>query len=117
MMMSPTLMPMRNSIRFSAGTSALRVDHAALNLDGAAHRVDDAGELHQQAVAGGLDDATAVLVDLGIDEFAPMRIPLGERALLVRTHKATVAGDIGRENGREPSRHALVGQSAPPSMR
>ena len=44
--------------------------HAALHLDRAAHRVDDAGELDQHAVAGGLDDAAAVLGDLGIDKLA-----------------------------------------------
>jgi hypothetical protein len=34
--------------------------HLALDLDGAAHRVDGTGELHQHAVAGGLDDAAAM---------------------------------------------------------
>ena len=38
--------------------------HLALHLGGAAHRVDHAGELDQQAVAGRLDDAAAVLGDL-----------------------------------------------------
>jgi hypothetical protein len=33
-----------------------------------AHRIDDAGKLDQQAVAGGLDDAAAVLGDLRIDD-------------------------------------------------
>jgi hypothetical protein len=39
-------------------------DHLALQFDRAAHRVDDAGELDEEAVAGGLDDAAAVLGDL-----------------------------------------------------
>ena len=43
---------------------------ASLHLDRAAHRIDDAGKLHQQAVAGGLDDAAVVLGDLRIDELA-----------------------------------------------
>src|SRR6516162_3022924 len=37
--------------------------HPLLHFDRAAYRVDDAGELDQQAVAGGLDDATAVPLD------------------------------------------------------
>src|SRR5260221_250486 len=31
--------------------------HAALHFDRAAHRIDNAGKLDQDAVAGGLDDA------------------------------------------------------------
>ena len=42
--------------------------HRLLHLDRAAHRIDDAGKLHQHAVAGGLDDAAVVLGDLRIDE-------------------------------------------------
>jgi hypothetical protein len=39
-----------------------------LYLGRAAQRVDDAGKLDQQAVAGGFDDAAAVLADLWIDQ-------------------------------------------------
>ena len=42
--------------------------HATLDLDRAAHCVDDAGEFDQCAVTGGLDDAAAMLGDLGIDQ-------------------------------------------------
>ena len=52
------------------GHIGLAVDHPALHLDGAAHRVDDAGEFRQQAVAGVLDDAAAMLLDLRIDQLA-----------------------------------------------
>jgi hypothetical protein len=46
--------------------------HAALDFDRAAHCVDNAGELHKDAVAGELDDAASVLLDFGVDELAPM---------------------------------------------
>ena len=65
---------MRNSMRRSVGTRGVALGHLALHLDRAAHRVDDAGELDQQAVAGGLDDAAAMLRDLGIEQFAPQRL-------------------------------------------
>ena len=42
---------------------ALRVRHAGLDLDRALGRVDDAGELGQDAVARGVDDAAAVAAD------------------------------------------------------
>ena len=78
-------------------------DHLPLHLDRAAHRVDDAGELGKEAVAGGLDDATPMLGDFGIAEFAANRAQSGERALLIFAHQPRIAGHIDRQNGRQPS--------------
>jgi len=52
-----------------------------------------------------------MLGDLRIDQFAPMRLQAGKRALLVDTHQTAIAGDIGRQNGRQPSLHPLAGQA------
>jgi len=57
---------MRNSMRRASGTLGVAQRHLALHLDRAAHRVDDAGELDEQPVAGGFDDAPAMLLDLRI---------------------------------------------------
>ena len=75
--------------------------HAALDLDRATHRVDDAGELHQQAVAGGLDDAAAMFGDLRIDQRGEMRLERRERAVLVGAHEPAVAGHVGGQDGRK----------------
>jgi hypothetical protein len=75
--------------------------HAVLDFDRAAHRVDDAAKLHQQAVAGGLDDAAMVLGDLRVAQLAPDRLQRGERAFLVRPHQPRPAGDIGGEDRHE----------------
>ena len=48
----------------------LAVEHPALDLHGAAHRVDDAGELGQEAVTGVLHGTAPMLGDFGIDKFA-----------------------------------------------
>ena len=53
-----------------------------MHLDRAAHRVDDADELDQESIAGGLDDAPAVLLDLGTGELAPQRPQSREGAFL-----------------------------------
>ena len=87
--------------------------HAALDFDRAAHRIDGAGELHQHAVAGGLDDAAAMRGDTGIDQRLAQRLSVGERAFLVATHQAAVAGDIRRQHRRQPPFHALAGQDGP----
>jgi hypothetical protein len=46
---------------------AVPLDHAALDIDGTAHRIDNADEFHQHPVARGFDDATSVFGDHGID--------------------------------------------------
>jgi hypothetical protein len=45
-----------------------------LHFDRAANRIDDAGELDQQPVAGGLDDAALMLDDFRIEKLAAQRL-------------------------------------------
>jgi len=47
--------------------SSVPLGHRLLHRDRAAHRVDDAGELDEEAVAGGLDDAPPVFGDPRIE--------------------------------------------------
>ncbi len=74
------------------------VDHALLHFDRPAHRFDRAGELDQETVAGGLDDAAAMPGDAGIDQIAPARFEPSERPFLVRAHQARIAGDVGSDD-------------------
>ena len=53
---------------------SVAVGHRALHFDRAAHRIDNARKFDQQPVAGGLDDASAMLLDLGIAELAADRL-------------------------------------------
>ena len=75
--------------------AGIALGHAALHVHRAANRIDDASELQQQAVAGGLDHATGVFADLGVDQFAAMGPEGCQRATLVATHEAGVAHNIG----------------------
>ena len=68
--------------------------HLALHVDGAAHRVDDAGELDEQPVAGDPDDAAAVLLDHRVGELAAQHPQPLEGALLVLADKPRVADDV-----------------------
>src|SRR6516165_10534419 len=72
-----------------------------LDLDGAPHRIDDAGELDEQPVAGRLDDAASVFLDLGIRQLSPDCLQRGERAFLIGTHQPRIAGDVGGEDRGE----------------
>src|SRR5438874_9127124 len=75
--------------------------HRFLHLGRAAHRVDDAAELDQHAVAGSLDDAAIVLGDTRIDKLGPQRLESRQGAFLVRPHQPRVAGDIGGQDRGE----------------
>ncbi len=74
-------------------------DAKALDLNGATQRVDHAPELSQQTIASGLDDPSAVFLDLRIQQVAPKNLQPGERPFFIRAHKPAVAGDVGSKNG------------------
>src|SRR5262249_51530934 len=61
--------------------------HRLLHLDGTAHCIDDADEFDEQPVAGGLDDASAMLLDFAVSQFAAQRRQSCMRALLVLLHE------------------------------
>src|SRR5690349_7848558 len=90
-------MPMRNSMRLSAPIPALRSGLACCT----AHRIDDAGKLDQQAVAGGLDDAAVMLGDLRIEKLAAQHLEALKGAFLVRPHQPRIPRDIGGEDRSE----------------
>jgi hypothetical protein len=83
------------------GQLRLAVDHPALDLGGATHRVNDACELRQQAVAGVLDDVPPVLLDFRIDQLPEMRLEAFVRALLVGTHQPGISRHIESEDRGE----------------
>ena len=91
---------MRNSMRLSSGTPALRSDHGVLHFDRAAHRVDHAAELDDRAVAGALDHPALVHGDGGIDQIAAQRPEPRERPLLVGAGEPRKADDVGSQNRR-----------------
>src|SRR6266851_703677 len=71
-----------------------------LDLDGALDGIHDAGELGEYAVAGGIDEASVMLLDQRIDQLA-MRGQSTKSGLLVLPHEAAIAEDIGTEYGGE----------------
>ena len=50
--------------------ACIALDHGVLHLNRAAHRVDDAAELDDEAVAGALDDAPVMHGDGRVDQIA-----------------------------------------------
>ena len=92
--------------------AGVALDHTVLHLNGAAHRVDDAAELNDGAIAGALDHAAIVDGDYRVDQIAAKRSQPRKDAILVRAGKSAVADHIrnwnrcefpGRDHGFAPS--------------
>jgi hypothetical protein len=101
------LMPMRSSMRSSAATPAFRSGIACCTAT-AQRTLDDAGKFHQQAVAGGLDDAAMVLGDFRIEELPTQHLEAFERAFLVRPHQPRIPRYIGGEDYGETALDPLA---------
>ena len=80
--------------------AGVALDHAVLHFDCAAHRVDHAAELDDDAVAGALDDAPVMGGDGGVDQIAAQRPEPRQRALLVRAGEPAIADDIRDQDRR-----------------
>ena len=88
------------ALRRDAGVA---LHHAVLNLDGAAHGVDDAAELNEAPVAGALHYASVMRGDGGIDQIAPQRPKPRQGAILVRAGEPAVSDHIrDKDRGKSP---------------
>jgi hypothetical protein len=78
-----------------------------LYASGAAHRVDYARKFYEHAVAGRLRDPTVLLADLWADEPAAMSLEVLARPFLIGPHQPRTAGDISRQDCRQPALDTL----------
>jgi hypothetical protein len=76
---------MRNLMRRSSGTSGSRSTVPCRTST--AHRIGDAGKFRQHAIAGVLDDAPSVFLDLWIDQFAGVPLQAFMRAFFIGAHQ------------------------------
>ena len=88
--------------------------HAALDFDGAAYGIDGTGKLDEHAVAGILDDASAMISDFGIEKRFSESFQLRQRAFFVASHQAARARDIRRQNSRQSPLYVLAASKMPP---
>jgi hypothetical protein len=117
-MMSPRLTPTWNTIRCSSGAERLRSAIPRCTATAQAAASTTLG-FDQDAIAGRLDDATLVLGDPGVDEFAAMASKPRESASLVLAHEPAIPGHIGgekavsRRSTRSPLKCFLPGGDPP----
>ena len=95
-------------MRRAGSTVALRSAIVGLDGDRAFDRVHDARELGENAVAGGVDDASGELADHRQHD-GLVALEVAHRARLVGAHQRAIAGDVSRQDGAEPPFHALFG--------
>src|SRR5262249_38377296 len=72
-----------DAIRRHIGVS---LGHFALHFNRATHRIDDAGKFEEKAVARSFDDATVMLLDLGVGPLAPEGLEPRKSSFLVSAH-------------------------------
>ena len=70
------------------------LDHGVLHFERAAHRVDDAAELDDAAVAGALDDAAMMHGDRRINQIAAQRAQSRQSSVFVRARESAIADHI-----------------------
>ena len=85
--------------------AGVALDETVLHLDAAAHRIDDAPELDQHAVAGAFHHPAVVNRNAGVDQIAAESPEPGQNAVLVGAGKPGVADNVGHQYRRELARH------------
>ena len=79
-------------------------------------RIDSASELDQRTVTCGFDDASSILSDFWIDQFAAAGFERRECSFLVITYEAAVASNVSRKNGGQPSFDSCLGHQKCPEL-
>src|SRR5262249_3040511 len=101
---------------FVATDRCVATVHFTLHLHAAAHGIDYAWELDQDAITGGLDHAATVLCDLRIDQLVAVRFKTCKRTLLIRTHEPTKAGHVRDQDRGQPSFDSRLGHQNCPKL-
>ena len=94
------------------GDAGVSFGHAALNDHRALDRIDDAGELRQQAVAHQFEYAPLVLFDLRLEQILAMGPKPGEGIRFILLHEPGIANHVGGEDSREVTIGAFVSHLA-----
>jgi hypothetical protein len=80
--------------------AGVALGHAVLQLNGAAHGVDDAPKLDDAAIAGALDDAAMMHGDRRIDQIATQRAQARQSSIFVGASEPAIADHIRHQNRR-----------------
>ncbi len=79
-----------------------------LEIEAAAHSINDATKFHEQTVDRRLNDLAAMLFYFEIYEVSRMRLHGAERAFLVPTHQTSITRNFRGDNRRQSTLSAVV---------
>jgi hypothetical protein len=94
--------------RLVGGTAGVFGSERCLHRDGTSDGIDRAGEVGDDAVTSGVEDAAPVRRDQFVDDCAAGRQP-SQRADLVARHQPALAGDVGGEDRGQFALYRLDG--------
>lgn len=83
--------------------------HSPLKHDSAAHGINHAGELSEQPISSGLDNAAPVLGDAWLNQLGAVGGERRECSFLVLAHKPGVSRYVGGEDSGEAALDAFFG--------
>src|SRR5271163_3334359 len=81
--------------------AGVAVDHRVLHLDGAAHGIDHAAELHESSVAGPFEHTPVMYGDGRIDEIAAQSSEPRQGTILVNACQPAETDNVGGEDCRK----------------
>ena len=109
-------MPISQFDPFVGRQCAIGVGHALLERRCALDRIDRAGKLDQDPIAGHFEDTTLMPGNQRLQDLPASSLEGSESAGLVLLHEPAVADDVAGENGGKPTLHVLFGHTVrPPS--
>jgi len=89
------------------GQSSIGLRHRGLKIDRADHCRDDAGEFHEHAIAGDLEDATAIFGQQRPQDATAPLLQCGQGPHLVLLHESAVSDNVGGHDGGKTTLRTL----------
>jgi hypothetical protein len=86
----------------------LRSIFGALNIDGAAHDIDNAAELDQQPIPHGFDQPAVMFYDPRREDLLHVGLKTCARSFFIDVPEVAIAGDIGNQYSSEPALYGLA---------
>jgi hypothetical protein len=93
---------------------SVALGNGVLDFQSATQGVYRTSKFDKGPITRSFDDASRIFRNFWLDEFAAVRLECGQRAFLIGAHQTAVTGNIGREDGSQPSFDSRLGHKGRP---